>query len=271
MALNEQELRNCVFRGPFNDLLAELEQDTNWRKARGTLVPEPRFQEREAILRFFAFANRIQFYTGNLKRFLNEYMKSYAPRDDDQIKAQASIFRQTIQNIYAVFGTNSARLYNFDPRTNRGAWETKFSVAAFDIQASALLGKSAARVQGVAEQLREQYLFLLLTDPMLQAAISKTAGGSSQTKYRWNTFKNAAEPIIDGYTVEPRFFDYAYRRELFDQSQECKICGNQIHAFDDSTVDHIHPYSKGGKTVRENGQLAHRGCNARKNMSVPEA
>jgi hypothetical protein len=27
MALNEQELRNCVFRGPFNDLLAQLELD----------------------------------------------------------------------------------------------------------------------------------------------------------------------------------------------------------------------------------------------------
>ncbi|MGB8129213.1 MAG: DUF262 domain-containing protein, partial [Candidatus Angelobacter sp.] len=27
MSLNEQELRNCVFRGPFNDLLAELEHD----------------------------------------------------------------------------------------------------------------------------------------------------------------------------------------------------------------------------------------------------
>ena len=58
--------------------------------------------------------------------------------------------------------------------------------------------------------------------------------------------------------------------ELFEQSQECKICGNEIHSFEDSTVDHIHPYSKGGKTVRENGQLAHRGCNARKNMFVPD-
>jgi 5-methylcytosine-specific restriction endonuclease McrA len=119
-------------------------------------------------------------------------------------------------------------------------------------------------------QAREQYLFLLVTNPMLQAAISKTAGGSIQTKYRWAAFKNVADPIIDGHMAEPRFFDYALRRELFDKSQECKICGSQIHLFDDSTVDHIHPYSKGGKTVRENGQLAHRSCNARKNMSLPE-
>lgn len=269
MVLNEQELRNCVFRGPFNDLLAELERDTYWRKVRGTAIPEPRFVEREIILRFFAFVNRLQFYAGNLKRFLNEYMKSYAPRDDDQIKAQANIFRQAIQNIYAVFGANSARLYSVDDRSNRGAWDTKFSVAALDIQASALVGKPSAKVQAAAEQVREQYLYLLLTDPMLQAAISKQTGGTTQTKYRWSAFKTMADPIIDGQVLDPRFFDYAFRRQLFDQSPLCKICTNQIHSFEDSTVDHIHPYSKGGKTVPENGQFAHRSCNARKNMSLP--
>jgi hypothetical protein len=35
MALNEQELRNCVYRGPFNDLVGELETDPSWRKVKG--------------------------------------------------------------------------------------------------------------------------------------------------------------------------------------------------------------------------------------------
>ena len=90
-----------------------------------------------------------------------------------------------------------------------------------------------------------------------------------QTKYRWNALKTFVEPIIDGQILEPRFFDYALRRQLFDRSPQCKICTNQIHSFEDSTVDHIFPYSKGGKTIPENGQLAHRTCNARKNMSLP--
>ena len=269
MQLNEQELRNCVFRGPFNDLLAELEREPYWRKVRGTTGPEPRFVEREVILRFFAFINRLQFYAGNLKRFLNEYMKSYSPRDADQIMAQANIFKQAIQNIYAVFGAHSARLYSVDDKSNKGAWDTKFSVAALDIQASALVGKPAAKVQAVAEQIREQYLYLLLTDLMLQAAISKQTGGTTQTKYRWSALKTFADPIIDGQIVEPRFFEYAFRQQLFEQSPLCKLCRNQIHSFEDSTVDHIHPYSKGGKTIPENGQLAHRNCNARKNMSLP--
>lgn len=270
MALNAQELRHCVFRGPFNDLLAELERDTYWRKVRGTTDPEPRFIERENILRFFAFVNRLQFYAGNLKLFLNEYMKSYAPRDSDQIRAQANIFRQTMQNIYTVFGANSARLYTTGVKSNNSSWETKFSVAALDIQASALVGKPPAKVQLAAEQIREQYLFSILTDLQLQSAISKRTGGTTQTKLRWNAFKVLVDPIIDGQLVEPRFFEYEFRRQLFNQSQMCKICGNQIHVFEDSTVDHIHPYIKGGKTVPENSQLAHRTCNARKNMSLPD-
>lgn len=268
MVLNEQELRNCVFRGPFNELLAELERDHYWRKVRGTLVPEPRFVEREAILRFFAFANRLQFYGGNLKRFLNEFMASYAPRDPEPIRVQANMFKEAVQNIYAVFGNNSARLYNIDPRSNKGGWDSKFSVAALDIQASALVNKPTAKVQAVAEQLREQYLYCILTDPMLQAAISKQTGASVQTRYRWAAFKALADPIIDGQVVEPRFFDFEFRRSLFEKSPTCKLCGNEIHSLDDSTVDHIHPYSKGGRTVPANAQLAHRSCNARKNASL---
>lgn len=268
MALNEQELRNCVYRGPFNDLLAELERDLYWRKIRGTTDPEPRFVEREIILRFFAFVNRGQFYSSPLKRFLNQYMAHYAPSNPDQIKIQGDMFRQTVQNIYAVFGANSVRTYTVDARSN-GSWDRKFSVAAFDVQAGALVGKSAARVQAVAEQIREQYLYCLLSDDLLQAAIARHTSETTKTKYRWNTFRAMVEPIIEGATSEPRFFDLTFRHKLFSESSICMICGNQIHSFDDSTVDHIHPYSRGGKTVPENAQLAHRSCNARKNKSLP--
>jgi hypothetical protein len=193
-------------------------------------------------------------------------MESYAPRNNEQIEAQANIFRQTVLNIYNVFGFHSARLYNADPRTHKGAWDTKFSVAALDIQAGALVGKPCGKVQAVAEQIREQYLYSLLSDPLLQSAISKQTGSTTHTKYRWTTFKSIVEPYIEGTLIEPRFFDITFRQHRFDESPICKLCGNQIHTFEDTTVDHILPYSKAGKTVPESGQLAHRSCNARKNM-----
>ena len=106
------------------------------------------------ILRFFAFANRLANYTGSLKRFLNEYMGLYAPKEPQDLKAHAVLFRQTMQNIYTVFGERAGRLYEVNPRNNRGSWETKFSVTAFDIQAAALVGRAPAKVQQAAEQIQ---------------------------------------------------------------------------------------------------------------------
>ncbi len=271
MQLNEQELRNCVYRGPFNDLLTELERDKDWRKVKGGDTPESRFKEREMILRFFAFTYRLQNYTGNLKRFLNEYMGQYAPREPDQLKAHTAIFKQTMQNIYAVFGSQSARLYEINPRTNKGGWNEKFSIAALDIQASALANQPTAKVQKAAEQIRELFLYTMLTDSEMQQSISKTTGSRQQTTIRWTKFLKLVDPIINSTSVEPRFFDFEFRKKLYDKSPICKLCdGNQIHSLEDSTVDHIKPYSKGGKTIPENGQLAHRACNARKNAKMPD-
>ena len=269
MVLNEQELRNCVYRGPFNDLLAELEKDTYWRKAKGGDAAEGRFKEREMILRFFAFANRLPNYTGNLKRFLNEYMGQYAPKEAQDLKVHANLFKQTMQNIYAVFGEKSARLYEINPRNNKGGWDTKFSVMALDIQASALINQPSNKVQQAAEQIRELFLFTMLTDPEMQDAISKHTGSTVQTKLRWIKFRSLVDPIIEGTIVEPRFFEFSFRKELFDKSPTCRLCNNEIHALDDSTVDHVVPYSKGGKTKTDNAQLTHRSCNARKNAQMP--
>lgn len=75
--------------------------------------------------------------------------------------------------------------------------------------------------------------------------------------------------MIEATQIEPRFFDFEFRKQLFEKSGVCQLCKNEIHAFDDCAVDHIVPYSKGGKTVPENAQLAHRGCNASKNAQLP--
>ncbi len=271
VALNEQELRNCVYRGPFNDLLHKLESDSYWRKVKGTAEPDPRFVEQEIILRFFAFVDRIDFYKGNLKRFLSDYMASHAPREAHQIAEREEAFRQTMRNIEAVFGISSARLYLGNVEENGpkdGKWDAKFSVSALDIQASALIGQSPQKVQAAAEQIREAYIFYLLTNFQVREAISRAAASTAATKTRWFGFKAEVQTMLSAVHIEPRFFDFDFRRHLYEDAPICKLCGNQIHTLEDATVDHIQPYSKGGKTVPENGQLAHRSCNARKNAKI---
>ena len=251
----------------FNDLLAELENDPKWRTVKGGDAPEPRFKEREMILRFLALANRVDFYTGGLKRFLNDYMAYWAPHDPSQStnrnKCSGKRCRMCLP-CSAQFWT----LYNVPPEGPAGKWDTKFSIAALEIQGSALLRQEPAIVQQVADQIREHFLFLLLTDNAIQDAISKHTSGRAATTLRWTKLKSVIQPLLDNVVKEPRFFSFQFRKGLYDKNPICAICANQIHSLEDSTVDHIDPYSKGGKTVPENGQLTHSYCNAIKNATV---
>ena len=168
-----------------------------------------------------------------------------------------------------MFGKNSGRQYSASsPQDANGSWDTKFSIAAFEIQASALLGHDPARIQKIADQIREFYLFYLLTNPNIKDAISKTTADTETVRLRWVGFKASITPLLEGIVLKPRFFDYSFRKQLYQSSPICALCSNRILTEEDSTVDHIIPHAAGGDTVPENAQLAHRLCNAKKSAAV---
>lgn len=74
--LSQQEIRECIYRGPFNELLNELNKGDAWRKI--YKKDNDRARDKELILRFFAFKHYGATYTRPLKHFLNKYMESNA-------------------------------------------------------------------------------------------------------------------------------------------------------------------------------------------------
>lgn len=74
--LNNQEIRNCIYSGEFNNLLKAFDKgDRNWHQVRRRIWgPTDRFRSVEVLLRALAFASRLDKYDGNLARFLNDYM-----------------------------------------------------------------------------------------------------------------------------------------------------------------------------------------------------
>lgn len=73
--------------------------------------------------------------------------------------------------------------------------------------------------------------------------------------------------------TEPRAFPMAYRLALWETRPHiCGICGGEIDAFENCHVDHIRPWSKGGRTCPDNAQLTHARCNISKgNKEAPNA
>lgn len=85
MKLNNQEIRNCIYSGPFNDLIKALNMTADWmRLNRMKKDTGYRFTKQELILRIFAFHDTYETYGGRLARFLNDYMddnKAITPSD----------------------------------------------------------------------------------------------------------------------------------------------------------------------------------------------
>jgi hypothetical protein len=97
LKLNNQEIRNCIFGGQFNQLLHTLDQYAPWRKLnRMKDKNRYRFTKQEIILRFFAFHDRRSKYKGQVAKFLNDYMQDHRNPTNDFMGAKEQLFKRTV-------------------------------------------------------------------------------------------------------------------------------------------------------------------------------
>ena len=128
--LNAQELRNSIYRGPFNDLLHELVKDEKFRACIGTASPRKRMIDEEFVLRFFGLRAGLNSYRPPLKKFLNDYMHTNQEPTKASLTKHRRLFLDTVESIHAVFGPNA-----FKPTDRNGkATERAPNRALFDAQ-----------------------------------------------------------------------------------------------------------------------------------------
>lgn len=73
------------------------------------------------------------------------------------------------------------------------------------------------------------------------------------------------EEILLEYDLDDMKQKQFIKRQLINSGGAvCALCGRQITNMKDCTIDHIRPRSKGGLTVLDNCQLAHKHCNLQK-------
>lgn len=100
MKLNNQEIRNCIYGGPFNNFLKELDQVQSWRRI-NKMQPNNsyRFTKQEVMLRFFAFSEQRDQYEGHLAKFLNEYMHDNQHLPVEEIENKREVFLNVVKII----------------------------------------------------------------------------------------------------------------------------------------------------------------------------
>ncbi len=75
VALQMQEVRNCVYSGEFNQWLKELNRNEDWRNIVGKKPADNRMRDVELILRFLALYYESP-YEKPMKEFLNDFMRT---------------------------------------------------------------------------------------------------------------------------------------------------------------------------------------------------
>lgn len=100
--LSNQEVRNCIYYGKFNDMLKDINNYKNWRLILGKDKLDSRQKDVELILRFFSMID-VKKYTAPLKEHLSKYMIKYR-NDEKFIKHNSKMFEQTCDKIIEYLG-----------------------------------------------------------------------------------------------------------------------------------------------------------------------
>ena len=263
--LNDQELRNCIYRGRFNALLRELSEDAEWLRLLGRAKADNRMVDREMILRFLALFLDFNLYQPPIKRFLNKAMDSRRQMTETQAQQLRDVFRRTVSMVYSVFGDKA--FIRYEPGyegSHNGAWgsETRLNMALFDAVMTSFALYEPRDIIPNADAVREALIDLMATDRAFSDAITLGTSTKERMLTRTQIWNNRLREVLNNPRSEPRLFTYAFRRQLFQDDPTCSICSQQIVSLDDAAVDHTLPYSLGGSTSPANGRLAHRFCNA---------
>lgn len=264
VSLNDQELRNCVYRGAYNDLMKRLSYEPDFRFLLGGKKPHGRMLDVEYVLRFAAFfhATHIR-YKSPMKAFLNREAEVYRSADHQVLRDVEDAFKNACSIIRSVFGSHAfKRYYRGTSSDENGYWEeTQFNASLYDVYMGVFARLDKNRVIQNADAIREACIDLMTRDDEFIASIELSTSSLQAVTKRFDKFRLAIHTIIGPGSKEPRLFTRKIKEALFVKQPICSICENHILDIDDAAVDHIKQYWLGGPSNLENARLTHRYCN----------
>ncbi|WP_337062445.1 GmrSD restriction endonuclease domain-containing protein [Kineococcus sp. G2] len=278
--LSDQELRNAAHHGEYLTHIktaAESFKD-QLRVSDGDFR---RMKDVEYLTRLLAFERKgyIAFPNKKLNKFLNEEMIFGKNEKDTERTRRLNRVKKGIDRSIKVFGDLRFRPYRIPEVGYHGEWARTVNRALMEAQVYALLdhaqygfadaGSFDTALNDRRDHLLDAVRRLHSYNERFNDAIQRGTTGTPNVTYRFERYIAAVAWALD--TVEEgrkrRFFSPQQKQNLWDaletDSPVCVQCGNPL-TFADCEVDHIKPWSQGGETVEDNGQLLHIACNRSK-------
>lgn len=248
--LNEQELRNCLYRGYFNNRIKEMAQHYKIIELTSFFKSEEvnRLAREEFILKILTIMNfeRISKRTPNASKVsLNKMMYSF--RDTKQVVDEMiKEFFNTALCIYQIIGEDALyREFTSDEKRHNDPMIYGMFLAFRNYKINNLIAEADFIRADVDSALDKAYLKKITKPEIIAEMVLEK---------------------LDEHAVisNERTFPYELKVALYSKDNTCAICGQSILSIKDAHVDHIIPWSKGGTTTIDNAQLTHIHCNCSK-------
>ncbi len=189
--LTEQELRNCIYRGTFINMLKDLRNNKKFLACVGFKVPQKRFLDAELILRYFALADsfnlekgKVKGYFSKMKTFLNSYIEKYKSATPEEITQFKKRFEDTIDKVHFVFGERAFRKV-VDTEGNK---DTLLNRALMDVIMVSFDRFSLDNIKSKKDDILKLYASLPFKDTRFADSISYRTSDNKELEYRLCTW-----------------------------------------------------------------------------------
>jgi len=175
--LTPQEVRNCVYHGPFSDLLREMNQTPAWRDMLANPKLDRHSRDVELVLRCLALATTLDEYAKPMKRFLTDFMSRHdSGARNDEFRG---LFDRVVEDLTQHLPGRPFHLHG-----------TQLNVAALDATFAAFAGHGGTVPSDVARRFEQ-----LKADTKFADAV--TVGTTADTSVR-DRIVRAKEMLFGG-------------------------------------------------------------------------
>ena len=162
--LNDQELRNCIYRGNFNALLRKLAENQDFLQIQKLSEPDKRMRDVEKILRFFALVDRgIQNYKSPMRTFLSSYMEEKRIITDKEIQEKTEQFKKCVELCQTIFGELAGHRWVKEEDDIGGYIATNSNDGVLDAQMFGFMEYSKHEVMPKTSMIKDAYTDLVST------------------------------------------------------------------------------------------------------------
>ena len=238
--LNDQELRNCIYRGKYNDFIKELSKNDDFQFILNSPPLSERMHDCELILRFFAFLHSTYLnYKPPMKQFLNNEMDKFRNLDIKEAEKLKVTFNKSVELTKTVFGQRAfKRFISGSDRDPNGKWETnKVNRGLFDIIMFGFTRYEKSQVVPFADTIREELIWLLsYNDHFINAVSGSGTDKKEKIELKFDIWLSSLKNILGYGKAEPRSYSYNLKEQLYKSDPTCKLCNQKIQTIDDSEI-----------------------------------